>query len=441
MKIFRKIFPGIIICFLILALFTCKKANELTPMNLPTGSVIFIHPDGSGAAMWAGLRMLDIGPDGMLNWDHMERLGVYRGHLANSVSSSSNGGATTHAYGVKATYQSYGTYNKLPITSLSGKNYSIMMEAKKAGKAVALINSGHLCEPGTGAFVASYPNRQMTDTISYQIIHSGADIILSGGETLLLPEGEMGRHGEPGIRKDGRNLIEEAINLGYSVVYTHDELKNISVQTEKLLGVFAPRHTFNDKPEEVLQRENLPLYFETSPSTAEMTEIALKILEAKGKDFMLVVEEEGTDNFSNANNATGAFEALRRADAAIGAAIQYIERHPSTLLITAADSDAGGMQMLGIRDSLEFGKPLPPQMYNGAPLDGRNGTYSLPFITAPDKSGNRLFFGVCWAGTADLNGGVIAKAHGLNASFLPKNVDNTDIYRIMYATLFGIWLE
>ena len=34
-----------------------------------------------------------------------------------------------------------------------------------------------------------------------------------------------------------------------------------------------------------------------------------------------------------------------------------------------------------------------------------------------------------------------ARAHGLNAELLPKNVDNTDMYRMMYATLFGVWLE
>ena len=79
-------------------------------------------------------------------------------------------------------------------------------------------------------------------------------------------------------------------------------------------------------------------------------------------------------------------------------------------------------------------------MKNGAPLDGRDGTHSLPFITAPDNNGNRLHFGICWTSYEDVGGGIVAKAHGLNAHLLPKNVDNTDIYRMMYATLFGKWL-
>ncbi|NIQ09737.1 MAG: alkaline phosphatase, partial [candidate division Zixibacteria bacterium] len=46
-------------------------------------------------------------------------------------------------------------------------------------------------------------------------------------------------------------------------------------------------------------------------------------------------------------------------------------------------------------------------------------------------------FGIAWAAYDDLGGGIIAKAHGLNAGLLQNNVDNTDIYRIMYTTLFG----
>jgi len=38
-------------------------------------------------------------------------------------------------------------------------------------------------------------------------------------------------------------------------------------------------------------------------------------------------------------------------------------------------------------------------------------------------------------------GGIVARAAGLNAALLPASVDNTDIYRLLYATLFGRWPE
>ena len=132
--------------------------------------------------------------------------------------------------------------------------------------------------------------------------------------------------------------------------------------------------------------------------------------------------------------------ALGRADAAIGEVMNYIERHPGTLLVVAADSNAGGLQTISVRDSALFTQPLAAQTSNGAPVDGQNGTGTLPFVSGPDQFGNRLYFAISWAGYNDFADGIIARAHGLNAHLLPTSVDNTDIYRIMYATLFGVQL-
>jgi alkaline phosphatase len=402
-----------------------------------TGSVVFIHPDGSSAAMWAALRMLDRGPDGMTHWDSLEEMGLYRGHLRDSTNASSQGGATTHAYGVKARFHNYGIDPENPFDSLSGKPMSIMEEAKEAGKAVAIINSGHICEPGTGVFMANAPDRNMTDVISEQIIESGADIIMAGGEVFLLPEGEVGVHGQPGRRGDGKNLIRRAERLGYRVVFTRDEMMGLPPEADKVLGVFSAGHTFNDKPEQVLAEQDLPLYNSTAPSTAEMLSVTLQIMERRGRDFLIVLEEEGSDNFANVNNARGVLEALRRADAAIGEALDFLSDHPDTLLITAADSNAGAMHIVNVRNPEDFEKPLPPRMTAGSPLDGKNGEETLPFVAQPDQFGNRLRFGIAWASLTDGGGGVLARASGFNAELLPAHVDNTDIYRIMYRTLFG----
>lgn len=395
--------------------------------------------------MWTAMRAMNYGPDSLSEWDRLAHIGQYRSHQRNSISTTSHAGATAHAYGVKVDRDTYGSAPAKPVRSASGKDYSIMTEALKAGKAVAVINSGHLCEPGTGVFLADAFSRYAYDSITVQIIESGADIMLGGGEAMLLPEGVIGRHGVEGRRKDGRNLIEQARSLGYTIVYDREELMALSDTTTRVLGVFAAWHTFNDMSEEGLAAGALPMYNPEAPTLAEMTEKALQLLETQNRDFLLVVEEEGTDNFSNDNNAAGALEALRRADLAIGAARRYVERHPNTLLITAADSDAGGMGIWAPErwdiETVDIQAPLPQTANNGAPLDGVGGTSTPPFMTAPDANGRRLPFGISWAAYGDLGAGVLAKAHGANANQLPINVDNTDIYRLMYLTLFGTWPE
>ncbi len=437
MKIFNR--SSILILTIIFLTSGCNKENTHTQAT--TGSVIFIHPDGSGLSMWGALRLLQVGPDSMLNWDKMEHMGVYRGHLANSASSSSNGGGTVHAYGVKTHYDAYGNNPEKPFKSLSGKEYSIMTEAKIKGKSIAIINSGHICEPGTGVYLSNSIHRSLEDTIALQIIYSGADIIFAGGEVMLLPEGEIGFHGEPGIRKDNRNLLKEAEELGYKVIFTRKELLTIPSKTNKVLGIFSARDTFNDPDEETLKTSGLPQYNQNAPTLAEMTDVALTILNSKKKDFFIVIEEEGSDNFSNHNNASGALEALQRADDAIGIAMEFVDKNPNTLLITAADSDAGAMQVIGIRDENKFNKPLSTTSNNGAPIDGVGGTGTLPFVAKADRFGNKLHFKIAWATESDVMGAILAKTHGLNSKLLPNNVDNTDIYRLTYKTLFGVNLK
>jgi alkaline phosphatase len=416
-----------------------QQARSATP---EVGSVIFIHPDGSSVSAWSAMRLLAVGPDGQLNWDRLERLGVYRGHLTNSLGGTSHGGGTVHAYGVKVPFDSYGMNGTESLRSLSGKPFSIMTEAQRAGLATAVINSGHLAEPGTGVFVASAESRTAAETITKQIIESGTDIILGGGEALLLPNDVAGQHGVWGIRRDGLNLVEQAREAGYAVVYTRSELLALPSSTEKVLGIFAPAHTFNDRPEQVLRTlGRAPLYRANTPSIAEMLQVTLRLLENKGKRFLVVAEEEGSDNFANQNNAIGTLTALARADTAIGVALDYVEDNPNTLLILTADSDAGGLQVVPIQDTTLYDRPLELITRNGAPLDGPEGTGSLPFTAQPDQFGNRLRFGVAWANYDDMLGGIVTRAHGLNAELLPTTVDNTDIYRMMYATLFGRWLR
>ena len=427
---------GLAAGFLVVAITGAAPAQ--TPQ---VGSAIFIHPDGAGSAHWGAARLLTVGPDGTMAWDRLEHVGVYRGHMTNSLGASSHGGATTHAYGVKVPFDSYGMRGSEPLTALSGARTSILLEAKAAGLATALINTGHIAEPGTGVFAASAPSRSDIESITRQIIESGTDIILAGGEVLMLPVGSKGLHGYSGMRRDETNLVERARELGYRVVFDRDQLMALPDTTSKVLGLFAASHTFWDRGEEILEQLELPLYVEEAPTVAEMTEKALRILATRDQRFLMVVEEEGSDNFGNYNNATGTLTALARADSAIAVALNYMETHPETLILTAADSDAGGLQVKAVRDPFKFDRPLPPTTNIGSPLDGIAGSETLPFTAQPDARGDSLRFGIAWAGQADFLGGIVARAHGLNAELLPATVDNTDIYRMLYATLFGRWLE
>ncbi|MEA5539715.1 alkaline phosphatase [Limnoraphis robusta Tam1] len=432
-----------------------------------SNSVIFIHPDGTSPSHFAAGRFVQEGPDGRLNWDNMTNAGVYLGHMKDQLVGTSNGGAVVHSMGVKPFAGSYGLdENGDPIVSLSGLSpelggpdlgvdpgQTIMEEAIAAGKATAIINSGIIAEPGTGVFLADVVNRGETEEITAEIVESGANVILGGGETDYLPVGTVGFFGEVGRREDGRNLVEEAEDLGYTIVYTLEQLQSLPADTQKVLGIFAATDTYNDTAEEVNFEAGLENYGqpgnEFPPTVAQMLEVTLGLdlfSPQNENGFMVVLEEEGTDNFPNNNNARGTIEAVLRADDAIGVAQDYIENvKPNTLLITAADSDGGGLEVADRRGETVGSVSVNPTLPDRSdavqvPYDGASGRDTEPFISAPDANGNEYPFGVGFVGTPDFAGSIVAKTFGLNAELLPSTLDNTDIYRIMYQTLFDVEL-
>jgi glycerophosphoryl diester phosphodiesterase len=457
-----------------------------------TGNVIFIHPDGTSPSHYMATRNIDLGPDGRLNWDKMSNAGVYLGHMANQLTGTSNAGAVTHANGVKVFNESFGlNEDQSIITPASGKvGYTILEEAIAARKATALIQSGHIGEPGTAAFAAATTNRvgntirarDKTAEIAEQVIRSGTQIIMAGGEVYLLPKGTTGFHVTAQIDaafsdsedRPTTNLIDLAKSLGYTVVYTEAQMNTAvasATAATKLLGVFAANHTFDDRTEEALGLNSanpLPLYIATAPTVAEMLDASLKILSQDPDGFFVVIEEEGSDNFANNNNAVGTIEAVRRADAAIGVAMNYINtQDPNTLVITAADSDAGGLQVFQFEPytrpsgnstsspTLADTEPSAPFIgvnptttnTNRAVLDGINGSTGTaeapwkPFAAKSSIDGPMGNFGVAWVGTPDFPGSIVAKAHGMNADKLPSTLDNTEIYNVMYQTMFGVTPE
>ncbi|MBM4157474.1 MAG: alkaline phosphatase [Ignavibacteria bacterium] len=426
---------SIFIIFALLILFNISEAQQ-------KGSVIFIHPDGTGVGHYNAARNLYYGPDGMLNWDMMTHTAVYKCHIKDNISASSNAGATVHAYGVKVHSDAYGLDEGEEIISRSGKKMSIMQEAIESGIKTGLINTGSVIEPGTGAFVAQVTKRRNFQDIAYQIVESGVNVIFAGGEEWYLPVGTEGIHTKSGKRKDSLNLIETAKQKGYTIIYTREELINLPLNTEKVIGIFSESHTFNDKTEEQLRESNLQNYKPNVPTVREMTEAALKILSRDGNQFFLVIEEEGTDNFSNVQNASGTLEALKRADDAIGTALDFINKNPNTLLLTGADSDAGGLISIEAYSYLlRKDGNLVYKFKDSGPIDGARGTGTEPFETPPDKDGKSRKFAVVWATMEDITGSVIWRAEGLNSERMKGTIDNTEIYKIMYLTLFGIDLK
>jgi alkaline phosphatase len=294
-----------------------------------------------------------------------------------------------------------------------------------------------VADAGTGTFLATVKSRKEYGEIVRQMLEARPQVLLGGGEQFFLPQGVKGRHGE-GVREDGRDLLAEARAAGYHVVFTRDELLATPVNTTRLLGVFAANDTFLDMSEEEQREKGTPDYVATAPTYGEMVQAALTVLRKHASGFLLVAEEEGTDNFAGKNNARAVMAACKRADDGIRVAHEFVKQNPNTFMMVAADSDCGGMQVVSEWD-MDPNKPLPERdEENGAPIDGATGTGTKPFLAAADARGRRLPFGVAWAAGGDVAGAVVVRGDGARAGELIRpSMDNTDMYNAMRAALFG----
>ena len=62
-------------------------------------------------------------------------------------------------------------------------------------------------------------------------------------------------------------------------------------------------------------------------------------------------------------------------------------------------------------------------------------------MAAPDAQGVSHPFGIGWVGYNDVAGGILVRTAGLNYDLIAPLMDSTDVYKLMYRTLFGVTLD
>jgi len=521
--------------------------------TIRTGNVIFFHPDGVGLNHFQAARIYFKGVDGSLNYDRMPFMAAYRGHMENVLNGTSNGGATTHAFGYKVdglgSFGKDGNGNLVPptdrfIKSLSQYPGSIMREAANAGMPVGVVNDGHIGEPGSGAFLAEVGNRDNWQEITRQMIQGrpGMDdktpwVIMGGGEADTRPAGTTLLHrnhnqergatlpnGQVSLRTDALDLEADWDDNGANIapgqpltakLAAHDDYIVLKTRADlealrgalntypgyapHVLGVFAFQDIMNDRNEEDLiargkrrtsedclsgttpiratgpapmKQSCLVLWGDADstqpgfnpPTFAEMTDVAIDILDRAAKRqirrsarrFFLVAEQESADNFGNSGNTIGMLHAIRDTDNAIGIARDYVAANPRSMIITAADSDAANLTVTGPTDVVPCGiaaanvgttrvNPATGLPDITAFIDGVEGRETPAFVSEPNQFGQCMRFGISMPGTSDYYGAIVSRAEGVNARLLntvfSERFDNIDVYRMMYATLFGTMLD
>jgi alkaline phosphatase len=206
---------------------------------------------------------------------------------------------------------------------------TILEQCKKAGKAVGLATKTGITHATPAAFAVHVSSRGEEDEIAVQELAAHVDLMLGGGKRAFLPE-SMG-----GGREDGRNLLQEAQQAGYTVATGGAQLA--AARSLPLLGLFAESelgYTI-DRPK-------------GEPTLAEMTAKALELLSEGEQGFFLMVEGGEIDFGAHANDLATMIYELLAFDQAVRVAKDFAAAHPDTLVIVTADHETGGLTLAGL---------------------------------------------------------------------------------------------
>lgn len=208
---------------------------------------------------------------------------------------------------------------------------TIIQSAKAAGKSTGIITTTSITHATPASFATHVPHRKMETEIAAQLVNSGVDVLMGGGERYFIAEPKDAKFGEA-VRTDNKNLLKQFKSQGYSIAFTVDELK--AAKQKPVLGLFAADQTAFE-----LARA------QSAPSLVDMLEKSLELLGDNPKGFLLIVEGGRIDHAAHANNPVDMVHETLMFDKAVRTGLEYVKANPNSALMVTADHETGGLTL------------------------------------------------------------------------------------------------
>lgn len=282
------------------------------PAERPQNVILFIA-DGFGPASATLGRGVKGAP---LSFDPYLVGSVETSATDNRVTDSA-ASATAYACGIK-------TYNGAIAMRPDETPCRTVLEAAEArGMVSGLVATSRITHATPASFATHVPQRSQEAEIASQYVTSGVDLLIGGGRPFFT------------AREDGRNLADELASAGYAVALDGDGFA--SIDGLPAVALLADGHLAYE-----IDRDETD-----QPSLAEMTRKAIELLDASsdGQGFFLMVEGSRIDHAAHGNDLIGHAHDILAFDAAVAEGIDFARRDGSTLIVSTADHETGGMTL------------------------------------------------------------------------------------------------
>ena len=313
--------------------------SSTTVYAKPT-NVIYLIGDGMGFGAVSSLLLTS---NELTGFEMAPVIGLNETCSANNYVTDSPAGGTALATGTR-------TCNGfLGVGPDSVQLESILKKAQKMGKKTGIVVNTTLTEATPGAFYAGVTSRKESYKIAQQFTESGVDIAIGAGLTAFIN------------RPDSIDMTAVLINKGYDVYLDWKQV--INTQSEKFVGILQMSDVHRrNKPSstkagaadgaEVCLAAQLAASADDSDTTRfsepdlYLEKASIKAIEQLSKNapkgFFLMIESAIIDGYGHNNDAEGMVAEMQEFNRTLLALIDYVNKHPNTLLVVTADHETGG---------------------------------------------------------------------------------------------------
>ncbi|SCW53479.1 alkaline phosphatase [Paenibacillus tianmuensis] len=315
---------------------------NLIPASLHAGNeaakplsknLIVLIGDGMGPAQVTAARLYS---KTILGAESLHLDGYYVGQASTfsergEVDSSIESGLITDSSAAgTALATGHKTYNSAVSVSNHevAKPYASVIEAAEAkGKATGLVTTARITHATPAAFASHVRSRGNETAIASQMLESGVDVLLGGGADYFTGK-------DAGGKRQDKTILPDFEAKGYSVVKDLAGLQALTVKHDKVLGLFNRSHL-----DYAIDRNT------SSPSLADLTGKAIKLLSAKPEGFVLMIEGGRIDHAAHANDFPTMVKEMLDFDAAVKTAMDFAKKDGSTSVVVTADHETGGLSL------------------------------------------------------------------------------------------------
>ncbi|HMM62500.1 MAG TPA: alkaline phosphatase [Mesorhizobium sp.] len=343
-------------------------------------NIIFLLGDGLSVAHRTGARIMSKGmtegkANGRLAMDDVPPVAFIGTSSTHSIATDSANTMSAYMTGHKSRVNALGVYADRTPSSLDDPRVETIGEAlrRTTKKSLGIVTTSEVEDATPAALVSHTRKRADKAEIVGMLLDVKPDALLGGGSAYFLGKDVPGSK-----RKDDKDYINEFKNAGYALATDKTELAAAAGSNqERLLGLF---HTGN--MDVTLDREFLKKgtvdKFPNQPGLVEMTKAALDKLSKNPEGFFLMVEGASIDKMSHPLDWDRTLFETIEFDKAVGAAREFAEKNPDTLIVITGDHTHG----VAIIGTVDDDKP-------GTEMREKVGTYdNAGFPNYEDKDGD-----------------------------------------------------